>query len=68
MAERSDIYSVAVSLVGLPLSNVLFPRSVPPKSVALHAAVIEVSHVGLLSESEPAFSVGPVVLEVSEVD
>ena len=64
----SDVDSIAVSLVTVPLSYVLLSFAVLPESIALHSPVIEVAHIVLVSKFEPSLSMGPIVLKVPDID
>lgn len=68
MAGPSDIYPVSVSLIILPLANILVSLAISPDSLALHRSILEISIIILVIVFQGAFPMCPVVLKIAYID
>jgi hypothetical protein len=68
VADFGDVCPIAMSFIVFPFPNVLFALLVLPKSISLHHAVVEISHIVLISKFEVSLAMSLVVEKISEVD
>jgi hypothetical protein len=68
VADFGDVCAIAMSFIVFPFPNVLFALLVLPKSISLHHAVVEISHIVLISKFEVSLAMSLVVEKISEVD
>ena len=68
MTHFSDVDAVPMSLIALPLSDILLPIIVPPQSVALHGPILEIPDVVLLCELEPPLPMSFIILKIPKID
>lgn len=68
MTNFGDIYSISMSFVTFPLSNIFLSLVVLPKPIALHRAIIKITHIKLVSEFEISLTMGSIVLKIPKID